>query len=157
MEKQNDNQLHKETKISGWFIPIALIWIFAFAVTGMISEKSGPPTLDKFLRPETIIVLGAPVVITLIFYWLFKRFQRRVGFIFTFVAGGLMSIETIILYLNGKIDSIVGPVIFTILIWPILLIPPYFLTKLADKSKTWKIVIMILLILFLTIEVIRII
>lgn len=136
----------KGGKISYWFVPYALLWVFAFSIFGMIDAGSGVPTVENFFKPETILVIGAPILFAFIFYWLFNKIRSGWVVLLTLVAGAVMTIETI----HAKQG--IGEIIFTILIWPILIIPPYFFTKLADKSKFWKITILVLLLCFLAIQ-----
>lgn len=148
-------ELKSSTKLSPWFWLINLMWIFIFSIFGIIEAGGGPPTLDKILRWESLMVLGAPILITLIFYLLFNKIKWWLVFVLTFFLGALMSIEVILQYNSGKIDNLLSEVVFTILIWPFLIMIPYFLTKLAMRSKIWLIIIIILLAIFLTIQCFR--
>ncbi len=144
--------LSANKQLSAWYIPINLIWVFIFSIFGIKEAGAGPPTLEKFLHWETLMVIGAPIVITLIFYWLFLKLNKWIIFSITPILGALMSIEVILQSILGKPINLNGEIIFTIIIWPIIMIPPYFFTLLADKSKRWKIAVMILLLVFFGVQ-----
>jgi len=142
-------------KIPTWFFPITLLWIYAFSIFGILEAGGGLPTWEKIFHWESLMVIGAPIAAAIIFYFLFNKFKWWLVFILTLVLGALMSIEMVLQYSSGKMDSLFGEIVFTILIWPVLIIIPYFLTKLADRSKWWKIIIIVILLIFLAVQCYR--
>lgn len=125
----------QQTKFSKWFILFSIIWTITFTVFGIESGEGNQPSADSSPLLDTIFIFASPFVMAILYYFLYKHVNKWFVFITTPLIG--LAMEFLMFkpaeVLNESTTS--EAALFFAIIWAVILIPPYFFTIIAQKSR----------------------
>lgn len=150
-------QLLTNTKLSKWYFLYAILWMLIFMMFGIESGEGSQPTADSNPVLDTIFILSSPIVLPLIYYNLYRRVNMWLVFLTTPFLGIAMEW---LLFKPADVLNESTPLeatFFFAWIWAVILIPPYFLTRFADKSKRNWIITTVFVVGFFLAQVVRLI
>ncbi len=122
-------------QLSKWWFLFFIIWIIVFITLGIESGEGSQPTEDSSPLLDTIYIISSPFVLGFLYYYLYRRVNKWIVFLSAPFIGMLME-----WFLFRPADVLnesttVEALWFFAWIWTVILIPPYFLTRIADRSK----------------------
>ena len=142
-------------KISPWFILFTVIWTFTFSMLGIESGEGSEPTADSSPLLDTIFILASPFVLAVLYYYLYRHLKYWLVFLTAPLVGiameWLLFRPADVLSESNDLEA----TIFFACIWAVILIPPYFLTKLADRSRRNFFLVLAGIIIFFATMIIR--
>jgi len=118
-----------------WFFLFMIIWIITFSVFGIESGEGTEPSDDSNEVLDTIYILSSPFILSILFYFLYKNIHQYLIFLITPFLGIVME-----WFLFRPADvlnesTMLEAIGFFAVIWMIILIPPYYMTILSQKSR----------------------
>jgi len=150
-------QLFHNKKMSKWFFFFSILCTISFAVSGIESGEGSQPTADSNPVLDTIYIISSPFMLSFVYYHLYKRVNIWLVFLSTPILGIIMEW---LLFKPADVlneSSNLEATIFFAAIWSAILISPYLLTRLSEKSKKHFALAMLIIIGFFAFQVINLI
>lgn len=129
-------------RISKKYFFFAIIWMMTFMVLGIESGEGTEPTADSNPLLDTIYILSSPIVLPMLYYQLYNRVNIWFVMLTTPLLGIVMEW---LLFRPADVLNESTPLeatLFFAFIWAVILVPPYFLTRLADRSRNHFVIVL---------------
>ena len=125
----------RKIDFSKWFFFFMIFWILTFTVFGIESGEGTEPTEDSNELLDTIYILSSPFVLSILFYFLYKNINEYIVFATTPFLGMLM--EWFLFRPADVLNTSTTQeaLAFFAGIWMVILIPPFYMTIISQKSK----------------------
>lgn len=145
----------EKTKLSKWFILFVIIWTVIFIMFGIESGEGTEPTEDSNAVLDTIYIIASPFVMAALYYFLYSKFNKWLVFLSAPLLG--MAMEWLLFKPADVLNesSNLEATLFFAFIWSVILIPPYWFTIFADKSKRNLIITITLIVAFFIFQVLN--
>ena len=138
----------RKIEFSKWFILIMIIWLITFTLLGIKSGQGAKPSADSNNLLDTIYIIGSFTILPFLFYFLYKNINQYLIFLITPFLG--MTMEWFLFRPSEILNqsSTAQALAFFAIIWMVILIPPYYLTLISQKSRRYFYSVLIVEILF---------
>jgi hypothetical protein len=137
----------RKIELSKLFFLFTVIWIITFIVFGIESAEGTQPTEDSNELLDTIYIIGSFTLLPILFYFLYKNINEYVVFAITPFLG--MAMEWFLFRPADVLSesTTTEALAFFAVIWMVILIPPYYMTIISQKSKRHLYLVLIIEIL----------